>query len=267
MNTLQAIILAIVEGITEFLPISSTGHMVITTALMGIKPDDFVKLFTVAIQFGAILSVVVLYWKRFFQSFDFYIKLIIAFIPAVIFGLLFKKKIDAALENVMFIAFNLFIGGIILLFVDKWFAKNEENGIESTEKVDYKKSFFTGCFQVIAMLMPGMSRSASTIVGGLTQGMTRKTASEFAFFLAVPTMAAATLKELWDNKTLLAEHHEYWSTLLIGNIVAFIVALLAIRFFVGFLQKNGFKMFGYYRIIVGGILLILIWMGYDLAIL
>ncbi|HSY61481.1 MAG TPA: undecaprenyl-diphosphate phosphatase, partial [Cytophaga sp.] len=184
MTWIEAIALAIIEGITEFLPVSSTGHMIIASAIMGIKNDPFTKVFEVAIQFGAILSVVVLYFKRFFKSFDFYFKLFVAFIPTAIVGLLLKKHIDALLENVWVVASTLLIGGIILLFIDKWFQKNETEG---TEEVSYKTGFLIGCFQCVAMV-PGVSRSAATIIGGLTQKLTRKAAAEFSFFLAVPTM-------------------------------------------------------------------------------
>ncbi len=268
MSIIQAIILAIIEGITEFLPISSTGHMVIGSWLMHIEKDEFVKLFTVAIQFGAILSVVVLYYKRFFQSIDFYIKLAIGFIPAIVAGLLLKKQIDALLENIPVIGFALLIGGILLLFIDSLFAKNEfrSNSEEGTTLTPIK-SFIIGCFQCLAMV-PGVSRSAATIVGGLTQKLNRKTAAEFSFFLAVPTMFAATAKKMWDAKDLLkANWHEHLNVLLIGNAVAFIVALIAIKFFIGVLTRYGFKWFGVYRIIAGGLILALYFSGVKLNIL
>ena len=292
MTILQAIILAIIEGITEFLPISSTGHLILGTALLGIKSDDFTKLFTVGIQFGAILSVVVLYWKHFFKSFSFYAKLLVAFIPAAIVGILLKKYIDAALENVMIVAIDLLLGGLVLVFIDNWFAANEtpeggENKLGNSELIDkllikisflaflaedkpainYTKAFFIGCFQTIAML-PGVSRSAATIIGGLVQGVNRKTAAEFSFFLAVPTMAAATLKDLLDfYKHNGALSSEQWQLFAIGNVVAFGVAILAIRFFVGVLTRYGFRFFGYYRIIVGSLLLILAALGYELSLI
>lgn len=263
MTWLEAFILAVVEGITEFLPISSTGHMIITSALFGIKNDPFTKVFEVSIQFGAILSVVVIYFQRFFKGLDFYFKLFAAFLPTAIFGLLLKKKIDMLLENVWVVAFSLLLGGIILLFIDKWFAKNETEG---KEEVDYKTGFIIGCFQAISMI-PGVSRSAASIIGGLTQNLTRKAAAEFSFFLAVPTMFAATAKSLWDEKELIMESTDKIPLLLFGNVVAFIVAILAIRFFIGYLTKHGFKMFGYYRIVVGGVLLLLMAMGVELQIL
>ncbi len=259
MTLWQAIILAIVEGISEFLPISSTGHMIIASTIMGIQSNQFVKTFTVAIQFGAILSVVVLYFKRFFQSFDFYFKLFVAVLPAIAMGLLFKKQIDALLENVVIVGITLLIGGIILLFVDKYFAKNEKNN-EEEKTITYKQAFFVGIFQVIAMV-PGVSRSASTIIGGLFQGLNRKRAAEFSFFLAIPTMFGATCLELKDNYQLVFDN---LSLFLIGNLVAFIVALLAIRSFISYLTKYGFQFFGYYRIALGLVILSLYAMGYSL---
>ncbi|MFN5909979.1 MAG: undecaprenyl-diphosphate phosphatase, partial [Bacteroidota bacterium] len=199
MGIVEAIILAIIEGLTEFLPVSSTGHMIIGSTLMNIASDDFTKLFTVAIQFGAILSVVVVYFKRFFQGLNFYIKLFVAFVPTGILGLLFKSHIDGLLENIWVVAVSLLLGGVVLIFVDKWFKESEENG--ETE-VSYKTGFIIGIFQSIAMI-PGVSRSAASIIGGLTQRLSRKTAAEFSFFLAVPTMFAATLKSMWDEKELL----------------------------------------------------------------
>jgi undecaprenyl-diphosphatase len=262
MTWIEAIALAIIEGITEFLPVSSTGHMIIASAIMGIKNDPFTKVFEVAIQFGAILSVVVLYFKRFFKSFDFYFKLFVAFIPTAIVGLLLKKHIDALLENVWVVASTLLIGGIILLFIDKWFQKNETEG---TEEVSYKTGFLIGCFQCVAMV-PGVSRSAATIIGGLTQKLTRKAAAEFSFFLAVPTMFAATAKSLYDEKELILESTDKIPLLLLGNIVAFIVAMLAIKFFISILTKYGFKVFGYYRIALGAVLLILLLLNVELAV-
>lgn len=278
MNIIQTIILAIVEGLTEFLPVSSTGHMIIVSSFMGIAHDDFTKLFEVCIQLGAILSVVLIYFKDFFKSINFYVKLFIAFIPTAILGLLLKKKIDALLENVEVVAFMLLIGGIILLFVDKWFAKNEtraentssqdvlDENANKEKSIDYKTSFIIGCFQCLAMV-PGVSRSAATIIGGLTQKLNRKTAAEFSFFLAVPTMFAATAKSLWDEKELLMKSTDKIDLLLIGNVVAFIVAYLAIKSFIGILTKYGFKVFGYYRILIGSLLLVLIYSGVKLEMI
>ena len=263
MTYFQAFIIAVIEGLTEFLPISSTGHMMLGTAMLGIEATPFVKLFTIAIQLGAILSVVVLYFKRFFKSFDFYIKLCVAFIPAAIFGLLLGDYIDAALENILGVAIALFIGGIILLFVDKWF---KDNVLNEEKDITLPKAFKIGLFQCLAM-WPGMSRSASTIVGGMTQGLTRQTAAEFSFFLAVPTMFAATAKKLLDfYKDGLVLNTQEIGILAFGNAVAFVVALLAIKSFIGFLNKHGFKGFGWYRIIVGGILILLFVLKIPMAI-
>ena len=255
MDLLQTIIMAIIEGLTEFLPVSSTGHMVIAQKVMGIESTEFVKAFTVIIQFGAILSVVVLYFKRFFQSFDFYLKLFIAFIPAAVFGLLFSDIIDSFLDNVWVVASMLIVGGVVMLFVDKWFDKRDNN-----EVVTNKKAFGIGLFQCIAMI-PGVSRSMATIVGGMAQGLTRKAAAEFSFFLAVPTMFAATAYKLLklflepDGMQIIVDNME---TLIVGNIVAFIVAMFAIKVFIKFVTKYGFKVFGYYRIVVGCIILLLL---------
>lgn len=264
MTLIEALILAVVEGLTEFLPVSSTGHMIIASTFMGIASDEFTKLFTVAIQFGAILSVVVLYFKKFLQGFNFYFKLGIAFIPTGILGLLLKDSVDSLLENVMVVAIALLIGGIILLFVDRWFAKNETEG---TEEVSLKTGVIIGTIQAFAMV-PGVSRSAATIIGGLTQKLTRKAAAEFSFFLAVPTMFAATLKSMWDSKELLSKStNDELMLLIVGNVAAFVVAYLAIKTFIGFLTKHGFKIFGYYRIVLGTILLILILSGYNLEMI
>lgn len=266
MSYLEAILLAIVEGITEFLPVSSTGHMIVTAAIAQMKADDFFKVFIVAIQLGAIASVVVLYWKRFFQSIDFYLKLLVGFMPAVLVGLLLKKYIDTLLERVDVVAFALLLGGIVLLFVDKWFAKNEVQ-TDQNQEISYQTAFWIGCFQCIAMI-PGVSRSAATIIGGLTQGLNRKTAAEFSFFLAVPTMLAATAKSLWDSKEIfLAQGQSQWKLLLLGNIVAFVVAMLAIKFFIGFLTRHGFRFFAWYRIALAILLLILIYGGYQLQMI
>lgn len=262
MSLLQSIILAIVEGLTEFLPVSSTGHMIIASSVMGIESDPFVKLFTVAIQLGAILSVVVLYWKRFFQSFDFYLKIGVAFIPAVIAGLFFKEYVDALLERVDVVGYTLLLGGIFFLFMDKIF--KDEN---ADQNITFPKAFKIGLFQVIAMV-PGVSRSAATIIGGLSQKLTRKNAAEFSFFLAVPTMFAATVLSLYkfytDGFTLSSSEI---NTLIIGNVAAFIVAMIAIKSFISFLTKHGFKVFGYYRIVVGITILALYYLGEGLSII
>ena len=281
MNILDTIIIAIVEGLTEFLPVSSTGHMIITQNILGVESTPFVKAFTFIIQFGAILSVVILYWKRFFKlnqtpapegagafkrflhKYDFYWKLFVAFIPAAVFGLLFSDAIDAMLESVEVVAITLILGGIFMLFSDRIFNKGSEN-TELTEK----RAFNIGLFQCISMI-PGVSRSMATIVGGMSQKLTRKAAAEFSFFLAVPTMLAATLfkmLKLFTEDEGLQMLKENIDTLLIGNIVAFIVAMLAIKFFINFVTRYGFKAFGWYRIIVGGAILAMLFTGHNLTI-
>ena len=254
MDYIYAIILAVVEGLTEYLPVSSTGHMIIASSFMGIASDDFTKLFTIVIQLGAILSVVILYWKRFFQSWDFYFKLLVAFIPAVVLGLLFSDLIDSFLENVLVVATTLILGGFILLKVDSWFQDSENKEESSTvemEKMSYMTALKIGFFQCLAMI-PGTSRSGATIVGGLTQKLSRKAAAEFSFFLAVPTMLGATAKKsldyYLDGFTLSSDQINY---LILGNVLAFIVGMIAIKSFIDFLTKNGFKIFGYYRIVLG----------------
>lgn len=281
ISILQTIIIAIVEGLTEFLPVSSTGHMIITQNLLGVESTPFVKAFTFIIQFGAILSVVVLYWKRFFKlndtpapkkatrlqcllhKYDFYWKLFIAFIPAAVLGLLFNDLIDEMLESVVVVAVTLILGGIFMLFCDKIFNK----GSKKTELTE-KRAFWIGLFQCISMI-PGVSRSMATIVGGMAQKLTRKKAAEFSFFLAVPTMFAATLFKIL--KILLEPGGfelimDNMGTLIVGNVVAFVVALLAIKFFISFVTKYGFKAFGWYRIILGGLILLLLLTGHNLTI-
>lgn len=263
MSLIEAIILAIVEGITEFLPVSSTGHMIIASSLMGIAEDDFTKTFTVAIQFGAILSVVMLYWKRFFTSIDFYKKLFVAFIPAVVIGKLLDDFIDSLLGNVYVVAYMLLLGGVFLLFIDIFI---KENTKEDSDKISYKTAFKIGLYQCIAMI-PGVSRSAATIVGGMLQGLNRKAAAEFSFFLAVPTMFAATCYKLYKfYKTGIAVEPHQVNMLIVGNVVAFIVAFLAIKSFIGFLTKHGLQAFGYYRIALGILIIILLAVGVDLKI-
>ena len=265
MNKLQAIVLAIIEGITEFLPVSSTGHMIIASSFFGIAHDDFTKLFTIVIQLGAILSVVILYFKRFFQSLDFYFKLLVAFVPAVVLGLLLSDFIDGLLENPVTVAISLLIGGLILLKVDEWF--NTPNSTETSQEISYLQAFKIGLFQCLAMI-PGVSRSGASIVGGMSQKLSRTTAAEFSFFLAVPTMLGATVKKCYDYyKAGFELSHDQINLLIIGNIVAFIVALLAIKTFIGFLTKNGFKVFGYYRIIAGIILLLIHFFIHPLTII
>jgi len=260
MDTLQSIIIAIVEGLTEFLPISSTGHMIIAEKALGITEPDFIKVFTIAIQLGAILAVVVLYAKKFFdfKRWQFYVKLAAAVVPALVLGFLFSKKIDALLESSLTVAISMLVGGIILLFIDKAF-KNP--AIDSEEKITFPKAFIIGVWQCIAMI-PGVSRSAASIIGGMQQKLTRSAAAEFSFFLAVPTMLAATgYKLLKYYKERGGFSGEEIKQLAIGNVVAFVVAMLAIKFFIGFLKKYGFTIWGWYRIILGIILLLLIWKG------
>ena len=262
MNIIQTIILAIVEGITEFLPVSSTAHMKFTNPLIGVAESPFREMFEVVIQLAAILSVVVLYRKKFFdfKRINFYLKLIIALIPAIIGGVLLKKHIDAALTNLVFIACVMIAGGVILLFIDRFFTNST---IHQEEQINFKKSFIIGCFQVLSIIFPGLSRSAATIIGGMSQKLDRSTAAEFSFFLAVPTMLAASVKSFYDvykdNPEVLAKDN--MTTLLIGSVVAFIVALFAVRFFITYLQKHGFRLFGYYRIIAGVLVLVLIYFG------
>lgn len=292
MTILQTIIIAIVEGLTEFLPVSSTGHMIIVQSLLGVPSTEFVKAFTVIIQFGAILSVVWLYWRRFFsinisaqipecknssiwsrakasvifqiRRFDFYWKLLVAFIPAAVLGFLFSDQIDALLEDVLVVAVMLVLGGVLMLFVDRLFHRQNTDRVLTEER-----ALRIGLFQCLAMI-PGVSRSMATIVGGMSQGLSRKSAAEFSFFLAVPTMFAATAYKLL--KLLMTDEGlqvlmENWEILLLGNVVAFVVALLAIKFFIGFVTRYGFKIFGIYRILVGGGILILWFLGYNLVII
>ncbi len=281
MDLLQTIIIAIVEGLTEYLPVSSTGHMIIAQNLLGVESTPFVKAFTFIIQFGAILSVVVLYWNRFFRlnhepmpegagvvkaflhRFDFYWKLFVAFIPAAVLGLLLSDAIDAMLESVLVVAVMLVLGGVFMLYCDRIFHKGSEQ-----TKLTEKRALMIGLFQCISMI-PGVSRSMATIVGGMTQKLTRKAAAEFSFFLAVPTMLGATVYKIYD---LIKDYGveiitDNLTTLLVGNVVAFIVAMLAIKFFISFVTKYGFKAFGWYRIIVGGLILVLLLMGHNLTIM
>lgn len=281
MDIVSAFIIAIVEGITEFLPVSSTGHMVITSSLLGIEKDQFTKLFEVAIQLGAIMAVVVLYWRKFinFRRWEFYAKLIVGVVPIIVLGYLFSDKIDELLESPMTVAISMLAGGIVLLFIDKAFNKPK---IQSDDKISYVRAFIVGLWQCIAMI-PGVSRSAASIIGGMQQKFTRYLAAEFSFFLAVPTMFAATaysvLLKDWNKKNvmrldgldnnhvvrrgyeMITESREHTIAFIIGNIMAFIVAIIAIRFFINYLKQYGFKIFGWYRIIAGIILIILLLTG------
>ena len=281
MTILQAIVLAIVEGLTEFLPISSTGHMILAQGIMGMESDEYIRAFTVMIQFGAILSVLVLYWKRFFSANAapsmtfrgkvltnrwkrlgyFYLSLIVALVPAMVIGLLFESSIDELLSNVSIVAVMLLLGGIFMLFIDRIFSA------KGKEHPTLLNSFFIGCFQVLAMV-PGVSRSMATIVGGMQQGLSRKSAAEFSFFLAVPTMLGATLLKAYklykDGGMEIFRANA--TTLILGNIIAFLVAMAAIRFFINYLTKYGFKLFGYYRIVVGAVILLLMALNVPLSV-
>jgi undecaprenyl-diphosphatase len=262
MTIIQAIIISIIEGITEFLPISSTAHMKFANPLIGVADTPFTDMFEVVIQFAAILSVVVLFYKKFFdfKRTSFYLKLIIATIPALIVGAIFKKYIDAALDNLWFIAWVMIGGGILLLFVDKLFTKNN---INEEEKISLPKAFVIGCFQCFSIVLPGLSRSAATIVGGMQQKLTRTLAAEFSFCLAVPTMFAASVKSFWDvykdHPDVLVKDN--MTVLAIGAVVSFIVALIAVSSFIKYLQKHGFKAFGVYRVILGVVILFFLWKG------
>jgi undecaprenyl-diphosphatase len=266
MNTLQSILIAIIEGLTEYLPVSSTAHMVFLSSYFGIQEDDFVKLFQVAIQFGAILAVVALYWRKFFdfKRLEFYSKLAIAVVPALVLGKLFDDPIDAVLGNPIPIAIVLIVGGIVLLFIDSRF---QNPTITTEEAITVKKGFYIGLWQCLAM-MPGTSRSAASIIGGMQQGLSRKVAAEFSFFLAVPTMLAVTCYSIflkdWKYKGVEQKGYEMITSssqniglFVIGNVVAFIVAALAIKFFIQFIEKHGFRIWGWYRIVVGILLLLL----------
>ncbi len=261
MDTLQAVVLAIVEGLTEFLPVSSTGHMIIASSFFGIAGDDFTKLFTIVIQLGTIMSVVVLYFKRFFQSMDFYYKLFIAFLPAVFLGLLLSDFIDSLLENPITVAVSLIIGGFILLKVDDWFGDGEKT------EISYLTALKIGFFQCLAMI-PGVSRSGASIVGGMSQKLSRTVAAEFSFFLAIPTMLGATLKKSYDYyEAGFTLSSEQVNLLIIGNVVGFVVALIAIKSFINYLSKHGFKIFGYYRIIVGVAVLLIHFFIQELTVI
>ncbi len=273
MDIFQTIVIAIVEGLTEFLPVSSTGHMIITQNLLGVaQGDPFVHAFTFIIQFGAILSVVCLYWKRFFQmrnraevneKLRFYGLLIVGVLPAVVIGLAAKKSglLDWLLDSVTTVAVMLVVGGVFMLFVDKIFNKGNDGN-----KVTWRRALMIGFWQCLSVI-PGTSRSMATIVGGMQQRLTRKNAAEFSFFLAVPTMAGATLLDLID---MFGQPND-WATsgnvflLILGCVIAFVVAILAMKWFVGFLTKYGFKAFGWYRIIVGGIILAMLLTGHSLV--
>jgi undecaprenyl-diphosphatase len=273
MTLFEAFIVAVVEGITEYLPISSTGHMIIAERLMNIPSNAFTKIFTVSIQLGAILSVVVLYWKKFFDfgKWQFYLKLLIAVIPALVLGNLFSEQIDELLEKPLPVAIAMLLGGFVLLFIDKLFVNPR---LHKEEEVNWSRALMVGFWQCLAMI-PGVSRSAASIIGGMQQQLSRPLAAEFSFYLAVPTMAAATgyslfLKDwpangeagLQKGYAIILSSSQYLGAFVLGNVVAFVVALLAINFFIGYLQKHGFRLFGWYRIAAGLVLLALIATGY-----
>lgn len=261
MTIVEAIIIAVVEGLTEFIPISSTGHMIIAGKILSVPDNEFTKLFAIAIQLGAILAVVVLYWKKFFDfsNWQFYLKLIVGVIPAIVLGLLFSDRIDEMLESTTTVAFALLLGGIVLIFIDKFFTNPR---IQSEKQITFRSSFIIGFWQCLAMI-PGVSRSAASIIGGMQQKLTRSAAAEFSFFLAVPTMLAATGYKLLKFYTKSGGFSgEEIKLLAIGNVVAFVVAMLAIKFFIDFLKKHGFRVWGIYRVILGTILLIMIYTGH-----
>lgn len=275
MNTLETIIIAIVEGLTEFLPVSSTGHMIIAQSLLGVESTPFVKAFTVIIQFGAILSVICLYWKKFFYPtaersgvsywramYDFYARLMVGVLPAVVLGLAFNDFIESNLGNVTLVAVMLIIGGVFMLFCDRIFNKGSED-----TRLTYRRAFTVGLIQCISMI-PGVSRSMATIVGGMSQRLTRKAAAEFSFFLAVPTMLGATCLETYKlishgGGSLLTQGNNL-EMLLLGSAVAFVVAILAIKFFINYVTKYGFAAFGWYRIIVGIVIIACALCGIEL---
>ncbi len=275
MNTLETIIIAIVEGLTEFLPVSSTGHMIIAQSLLGVESTPFVKAFTVIIQFGAILSVICLYWKKFFYPtaersgvsywramYDFYARLVVGVLPAVVLGLAFNDFIESNLGNVTLVAVMLIIGGVFMLFCDRIFNKGSED-----TRLTYRRAFTVGLIQCISMI-PGVSRSMATIVGGMSQRLTRKAAAEFSFFLAVPTMLGATCLETYKlishgGGSLLTQGNNL-EMLLLGSAVAFVVAILAIKFFINYVTKYGFAAFGWYRIIVGIVIIACALCGIEL---
>ena len=309
MNLLDLIIIAIVEGLTEFLPVSSTGHMMIAEGLLGVEMTTFVKSFTVIIQLGAILAVVALYWRKFFypsadalvgkgstqsasghiqqgassfaqwwsRIWPFYLKLIVGVLPAVVVGLTLKDVIDKNLESVTMVAVMLIVGGVFMLFCDQLFAPKDKAAVEalSHTPVTYRRAFMIGLYQCIAAVLPGTSRSMATIVGGMQQKLTRKIAAEFSFFLAVPTMFGAAVKEVYDlmkhgaditlsdgtvqhltgTQVLTADGN--LTTLLLGSLIAFIVALMAVKYFIHYIARYGFRAFGWYRIVVGAVILAL----------
>jgi undecaprenyl-diphosphatase len=285
MTTTEAVILAIVEGLTEYLPVSSTGHLILTEAFLGMQKNAFTNMYIINVQFGAILAVLFLYWKRFFQSLDFYFKLFVAFLPAAVLGFLLNDFIDSLLSSVITVAVSLIIGGIVLIFTDRYFQQQIEEAAHDEEMVEVKEvnefgievkkkvlkkisigwaqAFIIGCFQCIAMI-PGVSRSASTIIGGLYKKLNIKRAAEFSFFLAVPTITAASIYKLYKGIDLIRGTDIQF--ILIGNVISFIVGVIAIKFFINLITKYGLSFFGYYRIALGVAILVAMAMGYKLEI-
>jgi undecaprenyl-diphosphatase len=254
LTIIQAIIIAIVEGLTEFLPVSSTGHMILTSSLLGIDNDAFLKTFEISIQIGAIMAIVIMYIKRFFKSFEIYKKLFVAFIPTAIVGFLAYGFIKEYLFNSIIVSATLILGGIFLIYIDKKVV-NQVSKYKDLEDVSIKNSFYIGLIQCISMI-PGVSRAGATIVGGIFNGFNKKQAMEFSFLLAVPTMVAATGYDLLKTPVQFDNHQIV--LLMVGLVTAFIVAWIAVKVFIAFVEKNGFAFFGWYRIIIGILYLVFI---------
>lgn len=252
MTYFQAFIIAIIEGLTEFLPVSSTGHMILADAILQVQDKEFAKTFEIAIQLGAILSVVVVYFKRFLVGVDIYLKLAVAFLPTGVIGLLAYKTIKHYLFNPFTVSVSLIVGGVVLIVLDRWSEKKQSRFVQ-VENIDYVSAIKIGLIQCLSMI-PGVSRAAATIFGGVYAGFDRKQAAEFSFLLAIPTMFAASGYDLLKAKDSIKSEH--LSLMLFGAVIAFVVALLAIRSFITFLTRYGFKHFGYYRIVLGILFLI-----------
>lgn len=255
MSIFEVILIGIVEGLTEFLPVSSTGHLILLSHALQMHNSEFLKTFEISIQLGAILSVVLLYWKRLFQDWRIYLKLFLAFLPAAVIGFLAYDFIKGYLFNGYVVSVMLILGGIILIFIDRW-TKGMTGKVDQLENISNTKALKIGFFQVISMI-PGTSRAAATIIGGMIEGLDRKQAAEFSFLLAIPTMAAATGYDLLQTASSLSNHEI--NLLLLGGFVSFVVAIVAIKAFVAFLVRYGFKHFGYYRIALGMVFLAATW--------
>ncbi len=253
MNFIQSIILGIVEGLTEFLPVSSTGHMILASYLLKIQENEFLKTFEIVIQIGAILAIVALYVRRFLTSFTIYLKLIVAFIPTGIIGLLAYKIIKTYLFSPLVVSISLVVGGIVLILIDRKVEQGESQW-EDVENISYRNAFFIGLIQCFSMV-PGVSRAAATIIGGVFNGFDKRQAAEFSFLLAVPTMFAASGYDLL--KTDLVFTHDNLILLATGLVVAFITAWIAVKAFLIILKRYGFRHFGYYRIIIGIVFLLI----------